>query len=71
MESNPLCALDLFIQACNVDSEMGIFVYRYWGYELVDGTRAHIVHKLGDCTRAQNVHKRCWQVGGTTGTGVL
>ena len=64
VESNTLCALDLFIQAGYVDSATGRSMYRYWDLELGGGTRAHKVHKLGDGTRA---YKGCWQVGGTTG----
>ena len=31
-----------------------------------DGVRTHKVHKLGGCTRAHEVHKRCRQVEVTT-----
>ena len=31
--------------------------------------RAQKVHNLGGDTRAHKVHKGCWQVGGSTGTG--
>ena len=49
----------------------GRSMYRYKDHKLGGGTRAHKVHKLGWGTRAHEVYKEYWQVGGTTGTGVL
>ena len=46
-------------------------MYKYWEHGFNAGARAHGVHRLGGDMRAHEVHKGCWQVGGTTGTGVL
>ena len=43
----------------------------YCKHGLGGGMRAHKIHELGGGTRAHKVQKGCWQVGGTTGTGVL
>ena len=71
VESNTLNALDMFFNAGNIGSATGRSTYRYWDHKLGGGKRAHKVHKLEDATRAHKVHVRCWQVGGTMGTGVL
>ena len=49
----------------------GRSMYRYEGNKLGGSTRAHKVYKKGYGTRAHKVHEGCWQVGGTTGTGVF
>ena len=46
-------------------------MYNYYQHGLGGGTRAHKMHKLDGDTRAHKVHKGCWQVCGTTVTGVL
>ena len=49
----------------------GRSLYLYEDHKLGGGTGSPEEHKIGWGTRAHKVHKGCWQVGVTTGTGVL
>ena len=60
MESNTLCALNLFIHAGNVDSAVcrGQSMYRYEDDKEGGGTRGHEVHELGWGKRAHSKQSR-------------
>ena len=46
-------------------------MYRNKDHGLGGRTREHKMHKLGAGTRAHKVNEGCWQVCGTTGTGIF